>query len=241
MDRLRDLEAARLEMRLGSELLRVTNQAAGAYPRWKQPMVEHVERLSIILSASLSRVAIASANLARETTALPLAEAAGMTRYLPTQSELDAGIQKVAKQRAAQRAVDVSNTTRERINNAVVRGLEANEAPAEIARRIRDEVSEMNVARARTIARTETAVAQQTGQYQEMEATSEALGMPLLKTWVATEDERTRDSHSAADGQTVALEDPFEVGESELMHPSDPEGPAEEVINCRCGITYAPK
>jgi hypothetical protein len=37
------------------------------------------------------------------------------------------------------------------------------------------------------------------------------------------------------------MDEPFIVGESELMYPSDPEGPAEEVINCRCAVLYNPE
>lgn len=218
----------------------MTAAAAAAYPKLAVVIATHEKSVGVILSTNLPQISTASAHLARELTAKPLAESLGATRYLPTQGELDAAIVKVAKERAAQRASEISNTSRERITNAVARGLEAHQGPDEISRRIRDEVGSMNVARSRTIARTETAVAQQTGQYMEMEASAEALGLKLSKTWVATEDERTRESHSAADGQTVPMDSPFLVGESELMYPSDPEGPAEEVINCRCAIVYQP-
>lgn len=146
----------------------------------------------------------------------------------------------LAEERAGLRASEISETTRTRIANAVARGLESNDTPDEIALDIIDEVDDMNMSRARTIARTETAVAMQTGQYEEMSDASESLGVTLTKTWMATEDERTRDTHADADGQTVGLDEPFEVGESELMYPSDPDGPAEEVINCRCAVLYNP-
>jgi SPP1 gp7 family putative phage head morphogenesis protein len=52
--------------------------------------------------------------------------------------------------------------------------------------------------------------------------------------WVATNDNRTRDTHDAAHGQIVAVETDFRVGGSRLAHPGDPGGAIEEIANCRC-------
>ena len=71
-----------------------------------------------------------------------------------------------------------------------------------------------------------------------MENAEQELGVKMTKNWVATEDDRTRETHAAADGQTVKLDADFEVGDAELEFPSDPNGPPEEVINCRCAVTY---
>lgn len=56
------------------------------------------------------------------------------------------------------------------------------------------------------------------------------------KQWVATEDHRTRETHIAADGQVVPLGQPFMVGGHTLQMPGDPNGPAVEIVNCRCCI-----
>jgi uncharacterized protein with gpF-like domain len=66
----------------------------------------------------------------------------------------------------------------------------------------------------------------------------ESLDLTIYKTWTATVDERTRESHAEADGQTVKDDEAFEVGGAELRFPSDPNGPPEEVINCRCVPIY---
>jgi hypothetical protein len=60
----------------------------------------------------------------------------------------------------------------------------------------------------------------------------------VTKIWLATEDERTRETHSEADGQEVPLNEYFTVGDGELLYPGDPNGPDEEIINCRCTIIY---
>lgn len=52
--------------------------------------------------------------------------------------------------------------------------------------------------------------------------------------WVATNGERTRDTHAVADGQIVPVGGTFEVGGANLVHPGDPGGPIEEIANCRC-------
>lgn len=62
--------------------------------------------------------------------------------------------------------------------------------------------------------------------------------MPLEKSWLATQDERTRPSHSDADGQTVGYDETFTVGDSQLEYPGDPDGDDDEVMNCRCTATY---
>ncbi len=53
--------------------------------------------------------------------------------------------------------------------------------------------------------------------------------------WHATQDDRTRDSHAEMDGQEVAMGESFITGNGNALEfPGDPNGPPEEVINCRC-------
>jgi hypothetical protein len=63
----------------------------------------------------------------------------------------------------------------------------------------------------------------------------------MVKIWLSSGDDRTRETHAAANGQSVKLEGMFVVGEAELSYPGDPHGPAEEVINCRCTVVYEPE
>jgi hypothetical protein len=58
------------------------------------------------------------------------------------------------------------------------------------------------------------------------------------KTWLATMDDRTRDTHAEADGQTVPVAHAFLVGGEQLEFPGDPQGSDAEVANCRCTVTY---
>ena len=58
-------------------------------------------------------------------------------------------------------------------------------------------------------------------------------GADVVKKWDSTLDAKTRESHIAVDGEIRELDKPFSNG---LMFPSDPNGAAAEVINCRCAL-----
>lgn len=61
----------------------------------------------------------------------------------------------------------------------------------------------------------------------------EEMGTVIKKRWIATADERTRESHLLLDGEEANLDEPFSNG---LMYPADPNGDASEVYNCRCSM-----
>jgi len=89
--------------------------------------------------------------------------------------------------------------------------------------------------RAITVARTETMGAVNAGVYRSAVLSAREDGdFAPMKVWLATDDNRTRPTHNAADKQRTLLESPFVVGGADLLFPGDPRGPAGEVINCRC-------
>lgn len=92
--------------------------------------------------------------------------------------------------------------------------------------------------RARTIARTETHNAATYAMQETAEELSDQNGFQMTREWVAVEDERTREAHSEADGQEVGMDEPFDVDGESLDRPGDPDGSAENVINCRCTVIY---
>ncbi len=57
------------------------------------------------------------------------------------------------------------------------------------------------------------------------------------KEWLATQDEVTRDSHAAADGEVVPIDQPFIRTGYPMDAPGDPTAPPGQVINCRCAVT----
>ena len=58
-------------------------------------------------------------------------------------------------------------------------------------------------------------------------------GVIQKKVWIATPDDRTRESHIEIDGEEVDIDDNFSNG---CAYPADPAGDAEEVYNCRCSM-----
>lgn len=90
---------------------------------------------------------------------------------------------------------------------------------------------EMTTTRAKAIARTEAGSTVNYGQQE----TYKAEGVQS-KEWMAVQDDRTRDDHADADGQVVKMDDSFNVGGEDMDYPGDPDGSAENVINCRCTL-----
>jgi uncharacterized protein with gpF-like domain len=90
-----------------------------------------------------------------------------------------------------------------------------------------------------TIARTETAASMNYGKHHAAIETQKSTGLLLQHTWLAVRDDRTRETHVAADGQTQPLAKSFVVGDSRLAYPGDPGAPPAEIINCRCTQVFS--
>lgn len=121
----------------------------------------------------------------------------------------------------------------------IERGIRDQESIPDIAQRVNVVLtatgSERWPHRAVTVARTETIGAVNAGVFRAAELEAEQRGDPApFKQWIATEDSRTRPTHTVADQQRTLLREPFRVGGAQLLFPGDPRGPAAEVINCRC-------
>jgi hypothetical protein len=67
-------------------------------------------------------------------------------------------------------------------------------------------------------------------------------GTQMMKEWISSFDDRTRDTHvDAGSGNPIPYDDSFNVGGAFMMYPGDPAGPSAEVINCRCSVAPFPK
>jgi hypothetical protein len=108
-----------------------------------------------------------------------------------------------------------------------------------IARKITKEVTPLGRSRAALIARTETHNAASYAHHQYHTILQDSIGTKMVKRWSATNDARTRNAHSIANGQTVPMDEPFIVDGAEMMHAGDPNGGARNNVNCRCVILYA--
>lgn len=114
------------------------------------------------------------------------------------------------------------------VDDAVINGA----TRAELSKAIRSHAGIDSITRANTIARTElhSAMAKSS-----LEAAKET-GVISMKEWISVDDDRSREAHGEVD--PVPVDEPFIVNGHDMMHPGDPAGPPEEVINCRCVMTY---
>ena len=64
---------------------------------------------------------------------------------------------------------------------------------------------------------------------------AEYLGNKMHKVWIATNDNRTRDTHAILDGVEIGLDKIFDNG---CSRPRDPNGTPAEICNCRCSLKY---
>lgn len=135
---------------------------------------------------------------------------------------------------AAKRATLIAETSKEEVARVIRQGVLAGLSVDKIAMAIRVFYTERKAARAMLIARTEVVAASNYGSWQGAKQTS----VPMIRTWLATSDDRTREAHADADGQTTGMEGTFNVDGQSLSYPGDPVGSADNVINCRCGVQY---
>lgn len=162
----------------------------------------------------------------------------GKSGALPLQhkwaeSEFNNYVQTYIASKTARKVAEISRTTKKQIKHSIAEGTADNLSYNEIAANIVEKTSgTIGRSRAMTIARTEVHETSQSAQFEAIQET----GLHVTKEWLAVSDARTRDDHREADGQEQNMEDPFIIGDEhdELMHPGDPDGPANQVINCRC-------
>lgn len=130
----------------------------------------------------------------------------------------------------------VTLTTINRLQKLIAKGVDAGKSQSDIADMIKANLTGASNWRAQTIARTEVHTAASWAQ----QKTAETSGRDLEREWCAVSDDRTRETHAEADGQVVGMHEPFQVGDSLLDYPGDPNGAPEETINCRCVVLFNP-
>lgn len=124
--------------------------------------------------------------------------------------------------------------SKDRINREITQGIVQGESIPKIANRLR-QVTTMDRNAAVRNARTAMTGAENLGRYQSAQDLREN-GIPIEEVWMATPDDRTRESHRLLDGTTRDESGYFGVGiiDTPLRFAGDPLGAPEEVYNCRC-------
>lgn len=121
--------------------------------------------------------------------------------------------------------------TQERLTNELVSGIVQGKTWREMAKSYQN-VLNGSYSQAVRSARTSYTSAQNSGRLDSFERFERA-GIKVLKEWMSTKDERTRESHAQLNGVRVAVKEKFPNG---LMYPGDPDGSPSEVYNCRCKL-----
>jgi len=127
----------------------------------------------------------------------------------------------------------ITSAIEEQINEAITDGYANGYSVDRVARNIVNATNQISPVRADMLARTDLNALSNAGSLLGATTADAA----ATKTWLATEDERTRETHSEADGQTVGINDAFDVGGESAMYPGDPGLSWEESANCFPGAT----
>lgn len=137
-------------------------------------------------------------------------------------------------ERAVERGIDLAwgqKQIKAVVTSSILRGQSLKGMVSDLMERI----PTMERASAIRAARTAFTSAENGGRQAAFESAAE-MGIQVRKRWVATKDKRTRRDHANADGQTVPIDQPFDIGGYAMMYPGDPDGPGKELYNCRCGL-----
>lgn len=119
------------------------------------------------------------------------------------------------------------------IQSVTLQSILQGESIPNMAARIASTMGESNHKATIRYARTAITGAENAGR-QEAYRRAQDMGIETQKQWVATLDNRTRHEHRMLDGQTVDVDEPFEVDGYEIMFPGDPDAAPHLIWNCRC-------
>ena len=118
---------------------------------------------------------------------------------------------------------------KQHINSAITQAVLQGKSIPDVAKSL-EEVTDMDKRAAVRNARTAVTCAQNKARFDSYER-AEELGIKMKKVWLATLDDRTRESHVDLDGEEVDINEKFSNG---LMFPADPDGEPSQTYNCRC-------
>lgn len=135
---------------------------------------------------------------------------------------------------------EIAETTRANVMRVISASYDEGLTIPDTAAAIGAALAEQAPVRATLIARTELAGAVNGGSLAATQVVQDATGVGYQKRWLTAGGAKypRHDDYDGLDGQTVGLNDYFDVGGSALQHPGDPDGPPDEICNCRCTMSY---
>jgi hypothetical protein len=149
--------------------------------------------------------------------------------------------QRFTEQYGATFVREVTDTTKDIIRQVTLQALDEGLSMQDTAKRLREVWPDVSTIRATRIARTEVATAASYAGKEAAETFQAEAQIDVLKKWLATPDERTRETHVEAGAQpAIPMSESFVVGGYPCEAPLDITLPAHEKINCRCAVMYVP-
>lgn len=135
---------------------------------------------------------------------------------------------------------NIAETTQVNVMRIIRTAYEQGLSIPDTATAIRAGMKEASAARATLIARTEMVGATNVASLEATKLVAGITGVGYQKSWMTAPGAPNprHELYEGLDGQTVGLEEEFDVGGSALQYPGDPNGPPEEVCNCRCTMSY---
>ncbi|MET9098308.1 phage portal protein [Streptomyces antibioticus] len=136
------------------------------------------------------------------------------------------------RDRVEELAGQVTATTEQVLRSQILaHGVAEGESIPELRARIQRVFTNLSDYRATMIARTETV-----GGYNQASFIAALDSGATRKTWLATADQRTRETHRQENGRTQPMNKRFTLTKSRW--PADPTAPAAQSIQCRCALTF---
>ena len=184
-----------------------------------------------ILQKRLGRQWLSVWSLAGNDALLDVYESAGKTLPL----DLTFGSREAAVEASDFTAMNIAQTTANKMKEVIEKGLLEGDSIDEIAGNISQHTS-FGIKRSRTIARTESTKAINLASEQAYN-TAQADGIKIRKEWLSSRDDLVRETHQELDGQIVGVNEMFVVPSTGAKgsSPSNFNDPSEN-INCRCTV-----
>lgn len=170
----------------------------------------------------------------------------GYDRESKANLKYDYFVKKYTEERSGEAIKTITSTSTKRIRKIVgdytQEALLGGDSDTDLAKFIGDDFGELSPGQSQRIARTETGLASNNGSLEAVKS----LQIPgMKKEWVTASDDRVRDGdhngadHSAMNGAEVGLDEKFHVPpDSDMDGPGDSSASADQIINCRCVLTY---
>jgi HK97 family phage portal protein len=145
----------------------------------------------------------------------------------------DPNVVRFLEQRAQRFAEQVNETTWDMLKASLLDGINNSETMDQLAGRVNDVMGDRIRSSKEVISRTEVLGAYSGGSLQSAKQS----GVVEKKRWYSALDDRVRPDHADAHGQTVDVDDDFEVGDASGQGPGMMGDPAQD-CNCRCVCTF---